>query len=74
MAVSIAAAGGAGDDARDSIHQIQAVLLRVFWMRFGLPPPQIENRIRAIRDLKQLRELLERLVAAANWQELFPSE
>ena len=78
MAISIAAAGGAGDDSEGRIHgridAAQACLLTMGRMKFGPPLPEIENRIRSIQDLKQLEELLYRLLEAASWQELFPSE
>ena len=74
MAVSIAAAGDAGDDSGDRIHEFQAILLRVGRTRFGSPIPKIEERIRSIQDLKHLEKLLTQLIETTSWQALFPSE
>ncbi len=74
MAIPVAAAGGAGDDSGDRIREVQAVLLRIGRMRFGSLDPEIERRIRAIQELKQLKKLLNRLGEVASLQDLFPSE
>jgi hypothetical protein len=72
MAISVVAAGGSDDGPGDRIRKAQAVLQRLGWMRFGPPTPEIEYRIRDTQSLERLEELLERLLEATSWQQLFP--
>jgi hypothetical protein len=76
MALSIAAASGAGDDSRGRgrIHAAQASLLGLGQMRLGPCSPELEQLVRSLQDLNELEKLITRLLEVASWQDLFPSE
>jgi predicted transposase YdaD len=59
--------------AMGRVDEAQRVLLRQGRIRFGDPDGATVAAVRAVTDLERLERLLDRLVTAANWQELLES-
>lgn len=71
MAIPVVVAGGSDDGPGDRIREAQTLLLRLGGRKFGPPIHEIEYHIRDIQNLERLEELIERLLEAASWKELF---
>ena len=52
------------------VEELHRMILRLGRVRFGDADEAVRHQIEAIRDLKTLEDLLERLVVVSNWAEL----
>ncbi len=46
-------------------------LLDLGTQRFGVPEPNVQQRLSSVADVEELRRLLRRVLEVSNWAELF---
>jgi hypothetical protein len=61
----------AGDGQDDSLAPLRRALLRMGQMRFGLPSPEIMERIDEIEERAVLVSLVDRILDVGRWDDLF---
>jgi hypothetical protein len=58
------------ESEEERVQELHRMILRLGRVRFGPMDETVRDQIEAIRDLKTLEDLLERLVVVSNWAEL----
>ena len=61
----------AEDAIMGRVFQARPTILRQGWTRFGTPSDPTVERFNAIADIDRLDDLIDRILTAANWDELF---
>lgn len=51
------------------LEESHRLLLRMAWNRFGAAEPEIQEALRAIRDLDRLERMADAVLTAHSWQE-----
>jgi hypothetical protein len=59
------------DEGRE--EEARSLLIRLGRRRLGNPSPSIQSQIAAMTDVKALEDLMEQLMTATSWKELFPA-
>lgn len=49
------------------IEEARRLILRLGWLRFGTPEPQVREAIEAIDDIDRLEQLSDRVLTAPDW-------
>ncbi len=55
-------------------QSLRDTLMRLGTKRFGSPPPAIRDEIQTLRDADRLEQLIDRILEASNWDELFSAD
>ena len=58
------------ESEEERVQELHRTILRLGRLRFGPMDETVRDQIEAIRDLKTLEDLLERLLVVSNWAEL----
>ncbi|HEV3437569.1 MAG TPA: DUF4351 domain-containing protein [Gemmata sp.] len=64
------AEGEARGEARGRAEEARSLVLRLGAKRFGPPPAAVEATVLAISDRERLERISERILDAANWNDL----
>jgi hypothetical protein len=67
--------GRAEGEARGQLREARGLLLRLGTRQFGAPPPaEALTGIDQLSDVAEIESLVERVLVAASWNDLFPAK